>query len=74
MTQQITRADVWAVGEAYEPYVGRWSRLVAQEFISWLHVRNGREWLNRAILNMSHKLFCDPSEMALFSHSLPFDH
>ena len=26
------RADVWAVGEAYESYVGRWSRLVARDF------------------------------------------
>ena len=24
---------LWAAGEAYEPYVGRWSRLVAVEFL-----------------------------------------
>ena len=24
--------DVWANGDAYKPYVGRWSRLVAREF------------------------------------------
>jgi len=29
-------AEVWAVGSAYEPYVGRWSRLVAPEFLDWL--------------------------------------
>jgi SAM-dependent methyltransferase len=28
--------EVWASGDSYEPYVGRWSRLVAQEFIRWL--------------------------------------
>src|SRR2546423_1883323 len=25
--------EVWASGDAYEPYVGRWSRLVAAEFL-----------------------------------------
>jgi SAM-dependent methyltransferase len=34
MAQQL--ADVWAAGDAYEPYVGRWSRVVAREFLSWL--------------------------------------
>lgn len=24
---------MWATGEAYEPYVGRWSRLVADRFV-----------------------------------------
>jgi SAM-dependent methyltransferase len=39
-------ADVWASGAAYEPYVGRWSRLVAREFLSWLAVPPGRRWLD----------------------------
>ena len=30
--------DVWAAGDLYEPYVGRWSRLVAGEFLEWLTV------------------------------------
>lgn len=38
--------DVWALGVAYEPYVGRWSRLVAQQFIKWLAVPAGRRWLD----------------------------
>jgi len=40
------RKDVWASGAAYEPYVGRWSRLVAKEFLSWLAVEPGRRWLD----------------------------
>jgi SAM-dependent methyltransferase len=28
--------DVWAAGQAYEPYIGRWSRLVASRFVAWL--------------------------------------
>lgn len=34
MTRQL--ADVWAAGDAYEPYIGRWSRIVAREFLAWL--------------------------------------
>lgn len=39
-------ADVWASGAAYEPYVGRWSRLVAREFLAWLAVPPGGRWLD----------------------------
>jgi SAM-dependent methyltransferase len=38
--------DAWASGEEYEPYVGRWSRLVAVEFLDWLDVAPGRRWLD----------------------------
>ncbi|WP_242355230.1 MULTISPECIES: class I SAM-dependent methyltransferase [Anaeromyxobacter] len=38
--------DVWAVGAAYEAYVGRWSRLVAREFVGWLRVPPRRRWLD----------------------------
>ena len=39
------RTDVWASGDAYEPYVGRWSRLVARQFVTWLGVPENKEWL-----------------------------
>ena len=38
--------DVWAVGEGYERYVGRWSRLVAPEFLRGLGIPGGRSWLD----------------------------
>ena len=38
--------DVWASGDAYEPYVGRWSRLVARDFVDWLKVPTGQRWLD----------------------------
>jgi SAM-dependent methyltransferase len=38
--------DVWARGESYEPYVGRWSRLVAREFLAWLDLPPGLRWLD----------------------------
>jgi len=37
---------LWATGEAYEPYVGRWSRLVAPEFVRWLAPSPGRDWVD----------------------------
>ncbi len=40
------RKDTWASGAAYEPYVGRWSRLVAREFLVWLAIRPGACWLD----------------------------
>ena len=39
-------SDVWAIGDAYEPFVGRWSRLVANKFIDWLEVPAGARWLD----------------------------
>jgi SAM-dependent methyltransferase len=40
------RQSVWASGEAYEPYVGRWSRLVAREFLHWLALPPSVHWLD----------------------------
>lgn len=39
-------AAVWATGAAYEPYVGRWSRLVGQAFLPWLSLPAGKRWLD----------------------------
>jgi SAM-dependent methyltransferase len=38
--------DVWAVGNAYEAYVGRWSRPVAAQFLRWLAAPAGGRWLD----------------------------
>lgn len=37
---------MWEAGDAYERYVGRWSRPVAVEFLRWLDVPPGRSWLD----------------------------
>lgn len=42
----LTAKTVWASGEAYEPYVGRWSRLVAREFVEWLAIPPAARWLD----------------------------
>ena len=36
----------WSDGGAYEAYVGRWSRLVAREFLAWLDVPAHADWLD----------------------------
>ncbi|HYI16936.1 MAG TPA: class I SAM-dependent methyltransferase [Thermomicrobiales bacterium] len=38
--------SIWAIGAAYEPYVGRWSRAVAREFLAWLAAPTGSHWLD----------------------------
>jgi SAM-dependent methyltransferase len=40
------RRNEWSSGDTYEPYVGRWSRLVAPEFLEWLDVTEGSRWLD----------------------------
>jgi SAM-dependent methyltransferase len=39
-------SDVWAQGAAYERYVGRWSRLVAEKFLDWIAIPPGKDWLD----------------------------
>ncbi len=46
ITSRTEPEDVWASGAAYEPYVGRWSRRVAREFLAWLAVPPGCRWLD----------------------------
>jgi ubiquinone/menaquinone biosynthesis C-methylase UbiE len=36
---------MWANGDSYESYVGRWSRLVAHQFLAWLDIPSGAQWL-----------------------------
>ncbi|HET7077112.1 MAG TPA: class I SAM-dependent methyltransferase [Chloroflexia bacterium] len=38
--------EVWASALAYEPYMGRWSRLVAAEFLAWLDAPPGGRWID----------------------------
>jgi ubiquinone/menaquinone biosynthesis C-methylase UbiE len=37
---------MWANGTSYEYYIGRWSRLVAWQFVAWLDISSGARWLD----------------------------
>ncbi|HTM56700.1 MAG TPA: class I SAM-dependent methyltransferase [Pirellulales bacterium] len=39
-------SDKWTVGESYEHFMGRWSRLLASRFVSWLPARPNAHWLD----------------------------
>lgn len=39
-------ADSWQGGYAYEQFMGRWSKPVAQEFLHWLPVPENMAWLD----------------------------
>ena len=68
-------------GNPYERYIGRWSRLVAPEFLTWLGMSDGLRWLDvgcgtgaltTAILQHTEPASvrgCDPSEAMLPSDS-----
>ena len=38
--------DLWANGASYEYYIGRWSRLVARQFVAWLDIPPDGRWLD----------------------------
>lgn len=66
-------SDGWTAGSAYEGFMGRWSRTLAVEYVSWLSVPAGTHWLDvgcgtgaltNAICQFSQPgsvLGCDPS-------------
>src|ERR1043165_6096308 len=37
-------SDVWASAAAYEHYIGRWSRLVAQQVVEWIDAPPNSVW------------------------------
>jgi SAM-dependent methyltransferase len=59
--------DVWASGDAYEPFVGRWSRRVAREFMEWLAPLRERAlarcWLRHRALTQTILATATPREV-----------
>ncbi len=43
-TQNERVPETWSSGDPYEYYVGRWSRLVARAFLTWLAVPPAQTW------------------------------
>ena len=46
MGMKDSSKEAWVRGDSYEPYVGRWSRLVAREFVRWLALPENSLWLD----------------------------
>src|SRR6188474_1239194 len=46
MNSQNESREVWASGDSYELYVGRWSRRVARDFVRWLALPENSQWLD----------------------------
>ena len=38
--------EIWHSGQAYENFMGRWSRRLAEKFLAWLAVPPGKVWLD----------------------------
>jgi len=38
--------DKWTSGADYDQWMGRWSKLIAEEFLSWLGLRSKLRWLD----------------------------
>ena len=38
--------DTWSSGNGYDSYIGRWSKLVAREFLEWMNIPSGKKWLD----------------------------
>jgi trans-aconitate methyltransferase len=42
----VQPSDSWNEGDPYEMYVGRWSRLVARQFLDWLNLPPRLGWID----------------------------
>jgi SAM-dependent methyltransferase len=38
--------DAWNAGDSYDAYMGRWSKKLAVQFLDWLNVDHGLDWLD----------------------------
>ena len=68
--------SIWSSGSPYEAYVGRWSRLVAADFLSWLALPGGRRWLDvgsgTGALTQTILSVADPAEVIGIDQSADF--
>jgi SAM-dependent methyltransferase len=65
--------EAWNNGNAYDAYMGRWSRLVAPAFLGWLAVPSHSRWLDvgcgTGALTQSILQLMDPAAVTAIDHS-----
>jgi len=68
--------DGWAAGDAYEAYMGRWSRAVARTFLEWLRPQPDGHWLEvgcgTGALTGGIVDICQPASVVACDSSEPF--
>ena len=37
--------DAWSAGQSYDHYMGRWSRMIAAQYLGWLKAPADTDWL-----------------------------
>ena len=71
-----TSSDRWIAGDAYEAYMGRWSRQVARAFVEWLQPMSQAHWLEigcgTGALTSTICTRCDPASIIACDPSAPF--
>jgi trans-aconitate methyltransferase len=69
-------SDRWVAGDAYEVYMGRWSRPVARAFLEWLHAEPSANWLEvgcgTGALTSTICQLCAPASVVACDLSEPF--
>jgi SAM-dependent methyltransferase len=70
---ETSRHDAWQAGEAYDFYMGRWSRKIAPRFLNWLDAIQGLGWLEvgcgTGALSASILAQCNPSTLVAIDPS-----
>jgi SAM-dependent methyltransferase len=68
--------DQWVTGDAYEAYMGRWSRPLARAFVAWLHAKPLANWLDvgcgTGALTSTICDLCAPASIVASDPSEPF--
>jgi SAM-dependent methyltransferase len=73
MSSQSPKLDQWTSGEAYDIWMGRWSALLAQEFLNWLRLPAAQRVLDvccgSGILSLAIAQRHSPAQVAAFDRS-----
>src|SRR6187401_3365268 len=68
--------DRWVTGDAYEAYMGRWSRPLARGFVEWLQPKPSADWLEvgcgTGALTSTICDLCAPASIVASDPSEPF--